>query len=85
MVTPIQDSLVPYRPGYDILIPRGPEPVGALKAQDKKTFDRATPFIHRPAYAYSAPQTDSGSIYSPLGTPAALAVDTVGRIIDIHA
>ncbi|MBI9085570.1 MAG: hypothetical protein JEZ11_18375 [Desulfobacterales bacterium] len=86
MVTSTQTSLVPYRTGYDIIIPRGPEPVHAVKTRDKALFTtRATPYIHRRAYAYTAPKTDFGNVYSATGAPAALATDTVGRIIDIHA
>ena len=85
MVTSIQNSLVPYRTGYDIIIPRGPEPVRAVTRDTPHFNARTTPYIHRRTYAYTAPKTDFGCVYSASGAPAALATDTVGRIIDIHA
>ena len=83
MTTAIQGSLVPYRSGYDIVIPRGPEPVRALAAQESKSQGQVSPYIRSRPYTYTAPRTESDGIYSPAGIPTALAVDTVGRIIDI--
>lgn len=85
MTTPIQDSLVPYRSGYDIVIPRGPEPVRALTFRETESRDRGVPYLRRRPYTYTVPETEPGSTYSASGAPSALTVETVGRIIDILA
>ena len=85
MTTPIQDSLVPYRSGYDIVIPRGPEPVRALTSREAESRGNGVPYLRWRPYTYTAPETGPGSVYSATGAPSALAVETVGRIIDILA
>ena len=86
MVTSIQNSLVPYRSGFDIIIPHGPEPVPVLQARDKDpAVAGADAYVRRRTYAYKPPGSGSGGVYSASGATASLAVETVGRIIDIHA
>jgi hypothetical protein len=85
MATPIQDSLVAYHPGVDIIIPRGPEPVRVFQPREETETHPAPARRLRRVHAYSLDPTRFTDGYNASGARTLAPAEMAGRIIDTYA
>ena len=85
MATPIQDNLVVYHPGVDIIIPRGPEPVRSLQSREKTEAHRTPTRRLRRVHAHSSAPPPFTDNYNASGARILSPTEMAGRIIDTYA